>query len=77
MAETNGNGKYIPWVWVAGIMMAILISIAGVSLTQTQADIRYLQEKKVDKEQYYHDVQSINYKLDCLIKIQMDRGNAK
>ena len=71
--ETNGNGsRFIPWVWLAGTAVTLLISIAGFTLAETRGDIRSLQERKLDREQYYQDMRGINDKLDCLIKMHMD-----
>ena len=67
------NGRSVTWAWLAGTAILLLISIAGFTLAETRGDIRSLQEQKVDKDQYYNDINSINAKLDCLIKMQMER----
>ena len=71
--ETNGNGRSVTWMWLAGVAIALLISIAGFTLAETRGDIRNLQERKLDKDQYYQDIEQINGKLDCLIKMHMDQ----
>lgn len=72
MANGESNGRSVTWCWLAGVAFALLVSIAGFTLAETRGDIRSLQEQKVDKDQYYNDINAINAKLDCLIKMQID-----
>ena len=73
MANGETNGRSVTWCWLAGVALTLLVSIAGFTLAETRGDIRSLQIEKVDKDQYYNDINSINAKLDCLIKMQMQR----
>lgn len=57
--ETNGNGKSVTWKWLVGILAGLLILIAGSVLSGMQSDIKVLKAEKVDKEQYYRDVNEI------------------
>lgn len=57
--ETNGNGKSVTWKWLVGILVGLLILIAGSVLSGMQSDIKVLKAEKVDKEQYYRDVNEI------------------
>ena len=57
--ETNGNGKSVTWKWLVGFLAGLLLLIAGSVLSGMQTDIKTLKTEKVDKEQYYRDVNEI------------------
>jgi hypothetical protein len=57
--ETNGNGKSVTWKWLVGVLAGLLILIIGSVLSGMQIDIKVLKAEKVDKEQYYRDVNEI------------------
>ncbi len=59
MTETNGNGKSVTWKWLVGFLAGLLLLIAGSVLSGMQTDIKTLKTEKVDKEQYYRDVNEI------------------
>ena len=57
--EINGNGKSVTWKWLVGFLAGLLLLIAGSVLSGMQTDIKTLKTEKVDKEQYYRDVNEI------------------
>ena len=57
--ETNGNGKSVTWKWLVGFLAGLLLLVAGSVLSGMQTDIKVLKAEKVDKEQYYRDVNEI------------------
>ncbi|MDD5532378.1 MAG: hypothetical protein PHC52_06270 [Syntrophales bacterium] len=72
------NGRYPTWKWLAGILVVLLIAVGGYTLggsfSEVKADIKTLQEKKVDKEAYYREfgqlcdtIKTMDAKLDRLL----------
>ena len=66
--ETNGNGKSVTWKWLVGVLAGLLILIIGSVLSGMQIDIKVLKAEKVDKEQYYRDVNEIKEGLKDIQK---------
>ena len=66
--ETNGNGKSVTWKWLVGFLAGLLLLIAGSVLSGMQTDIKTLKTEKVDKEQYYRDVNEIKEGLKDIQK---------
>ena len=71
--ETNGNGKSVTWKWLVGILFTLLLIAAGSVFagfqneqTRQATELRMLQKEKVDKEQYYRDLNGINAKLNTI-----------
>ncbi|MFA5753041.1 MAG: hypothetical protein WC910_08235 [Bacteroidales bacterium] len=66
--EINGNGKSVTWKWLVGFLAGLLLLIAGSVLSGMQTDIKTLKTEKVDKEQYYRDVNEIKEGLKDIQK---------
>lgn len=66
MAE-NGNGK-AQWIQVLlSIIVALSLAIGGYAINR----IDTIDKAKVDKEQYYQDIQKINQGIDQLIRMHI------
>jgi len=66
----NGEGKYVSWKCIAGILVSIILAVVGVLYADTKADINKANEKiekKVDVEQYRIDVAEIKGDLKILV----------
>ena len=67
--EINGNGKNgVTWRWMVGILIGILILVAGSVLSGMQTDIKTLHQNKVDKDQYCRDISEIKESLKDIQK---------
>ena len=62
----NLNGKNVTWQWLVGVLMVLLFAAGGVLLADNKAKVQknetrieQMQEKKVEKEQYYRDIADI------------------
>ena len=78
----GGNGSNVTWKWLVGVLFSLLILIGGIVIADNRAvvqknndKIESIQEKKVDKEQYYRDIgvimstlEKIETKIDKLRK---------
>lgn len=65
----NGNGKSVTYKWLAYILCGLLIGIASWAWSNTQTSIKDNKvaiDRKVEKEQYYRDLNGINKKLDVI-----------
>jgi len=69
----NMNGKSVTWQWLVGVLVVLLFAAGGVLLADNNAKVQrnetkieQMQEKKVDKEQYYRDIKDIK---DALVTI--------
>lgn len=74
MTIKDAKGGVVTWAAVAATLTTLLITIAGFSLAGTREDIKDLQDKKLDKAEYYQNLQQINGKLDILIKMRLEEG---
>jgi hypothetical protein len=74
MTLKDAKGGVVTWAAVAATLTTLLITIAGFSLAATRDDIKDLRDKKLDKAEYYQNLQQINGKLDILIKMRMEEG---
>ena len=74
MTLKDAKGGVVTWAAVAATLTTLLITIAGFSLAATREDIKDLRDKKLDKAEYYQNLQQINGKLDILIKMRMEEG---
>ncbi len=74
MTLKDAKGGVVTWAAVAATLTTLLITIAGFSLTATRDDIKDLRDKKLDKAEYYQNLQQINGKLDILIKMRLEEG---
>ena len=64
------NGKNVTWQWLVGILVVLLFAAGGVLLADNKAKVQknetkieQMQERKVDKEQYYIDISDIKKTL--------------
>ena len=64
------NGKNVTWQWLVGILVVLLFAAGGVLLADNKAKVQknetkieQIQERKVDKEQYYIDIADIKKTL--------------
>jgi hypothetical protein len=74
VALKNGEGNYVSWKCIAGILVSIILAVVGVLYADTKADINKANdriEKKVDIEQYRVDVKRFDDKLDKLINMHI------
>jgi len=69
----NMNGKSVTWQWLVGVLVVLLFAAGGVLLADNKASVQKIevkveqvQERKVDKEQYYRDIRDIK---DALVTI--------
>ncbi len=60
------NGKNVTWQWLVGVLLILVFAAGGVILADNKAEVQktnvkieQMQEKKVDKEQYYIDIADI------------------
>ena len=67
------NGRNVTWQWLVGVLLILVFAAGGIILADTKAEVQkvqgkveQVQEKKVDKEQYYRDIGEIK---QALIKI--------
>jgi uncharacterized protein YpmS len=75
----NGNNEtFISWKWLVGILISIVILIAGFVVSDTRCaiddankEIKKLEDKKLDKEIYYRDIRDIKDNLDYLVKREL------
>lgn len=74
MTIKDAKGGVVTWAAVAATLTTLLITIAGFSLAGTREDIKDLRDKKLDKAEYYQNLQQINGKLDILIKMRLEEG---
>lgn len=74
MTLKDAKGGVVTWAAVAATLTTLLITIAGFSLAATRDDIKDLRDKKLDKAEYYQNLQQINGKLDILIKMRLEEG---
>ncbi len=74
MTLKDAKGGVVTWAAVAATLTTLLITIVGFSLAATRDDIKDLRDKKLDKAEYYQNLQQINGKLDILIKMRMEEG---
>ncbi len=69
MAE-NGNGKKYPtWQWLTAILITLVLAMGAWAWNDTRTCIKDNQtsiRQKVDKEQYYKDIDSINKNLGII-----------
>ena len=73
----NMNGKSVTWQWLVGVLVVLLFAAGGILLADNKAKVQknetkieQMQEKKVDKEQYYRDIGEIKETLkDIVVKI--------
>ena len=71
------NGKNVTWQWAAGVLLTLVFAAVGIIVADTRTGvsnavvkIEILQDKKLDKEQYYRDIGEIKQTLkDIVIKI--------
>ena len=64
------NGKNVTWQWLVGVLVVLLFAAGGVLLADNKAKVQknetkieQMQERKVDKEQYYIDISDIKKTL--------------
>jgi hypothetical protein len=69
------------WQYVAGVLLTIVLIIAGSSLSETRDDIKALQTAKLDKESYYNNQREMNKKIDsmdgkltCIYEMLIEEG---
>jgi len=78
----DGNGsRFVSTKWLIGILMFIVFAASGLivgdtrnSVTEVRSKTEALQEKKLDKEQYYIDMREIK---ETLKDIARDVKNIK
>ncbi|MFA7463243.1 MAG: hypothetical protein WCY59_08890 [Anaerovoracaceae bacterium] len=76
----NGNiengSKFLTWKWLSVTLVGILILLCGWSMGGTfsdvKADMKSLQEKKLDKETYYRDISRIEKTMGDM-DLKLDR----
>ena len=78
-ANGNGNGS-VTWKWLVGILFTLLLATAGGLLADTrdsigkaQDKIECLQKDKLDKEQYYRDLQEMKDAIGRIDRFVRDR----
>lgn len=64
----NGQ-KYPSWQWIAITVVAILIGITGFMYTGIANTVRELEQVKLDKAQYYRDMDEVKSRLDYVIQL--------
>ena len=64
------NGKSVTWQWLVGVLVVLLFAAGGALLADNKAKVQknetkieQIQERKVDKEQYYIDIADIKKTL--------------
>ena len=69
----NLNGKNVTWQWLVGVLMVLLFAAGGVLLAdnkvkvqKNETKIEQMQERKVEKEQYYRDIADIKDTLKAI-----------
>jgi len=72
LTEEQKN-QFITWSWIAGIVITVLIAVGGYLLTDTRADIKALKQEKLDKEDYYRDINSVKDGINRLIDMHMNK----
>ena len=71
------NGKNVTWQWLAGTLLILVFAAGGIIVADTRTGvfnavvkIEVLQDKKLDKEQYYRDMSEVKGILkDIVVKI--------
>ena len=69
----NMNGKSVTWQWLVGVLVVLLFAAGGVLLADNKARVQksetrieQMQERKVEKEQYYRDIADIRDTLKTI-----------
>ena len=69
----NLNEKNVTWQWLVGVLVVLLFAAGGVLLADNKAKVQknetrieQMQERKVEKEQYYRDIADIRDTLKTI-----------
>lgn len=69
----NLNGKNVTWQWLVGILVVLLFAAGGALLADNKAkvqknetQIEQMQERKVEKDQYYRDIADVKDALKAI-----------
>ena len=77
MKDDNEGSRYPSWKWLAGFLVAILLTVSGYSfgtaISDVKANVLLLQEKKLDKEVYYVDMKDIKEKINAIYRWHMPK----
>ncbi|MEN6360018.1 MAG: hypothetical protein ABFD59_08180 [Smithella sp.] len=73
MTAEEKKDRFITWSWIAGILLTVLVMFGGYMLTDTRAEIKSLQQVKLDKEDYYRDIDAVKKGIDKLINMHMEK----
>jgi len=71
MTAEEKKERFITWSWIAGILLTVLVMFGGYMLTETRADIKTLQQQKLDKEVYDRDIKAVKDGIEKLINLHM------